>query len=418
MTSAPASQLGVRAMALIDSLSRHTDVPGQLTRLYLSKAHRAAAEETLALMQAAGMRAHIDALGSVHGRYEGTSPGAPALILGSHIDSVVDAGRYDGPLGVVAAIVVVEELAREGSRLPFAIEVLAFGDEENARFPTDLSTSHALAGHYDPAWLDVSDMDGVRLRDALSAFGGDPEGVPALARKQGEVVGYLEIHIEQGPVLEQADLPVGIVSSIAGITRAWISLTGEAGHAGTVPMTMRRDAMACAAEMMGAIERIGGKTKGNVATVGVLKVEPGASNVIPSKVDFTLDARAPSEAQRQPMVRELKATLSAIAARRNIGFDYREYMDSSAVAMDAGLVAVMEQATAAQGIDPILLPSGAGHDAIAMSKLCPSAMIFVRCKGGISHNPAESITAEDADVAIRILLDTVKRLARSNAIAM
>lgn len=407
----PASTPGARAMALVDHLARFTDEPGRLTRLYLSQAHRATAEATLALMREAGMEARIDALGTVHGRHEGATPRLPALLIGSHLDSVVDAGRFDGPLGVVCGIVAVEELAREGVRLPFAIEVLAFGDEENVRFPTNLSTSYAVAGRYRAEWLDGRDADGVTLRDALVAFGGDPDGIGAIARRPEEAVGYLEVHIEQGPLLEAHDLPVGVVSAINGITRARARVTGEAGHAGTVPMTMRRDALAATAEMIGIVERIGAARTDTVATVGAATVRPGAINVIAAGVDFTVDVRSPDDAVRRGMVEGIVAECEAVARRRGVGFTFEPFMDSPATPMDPGLVEALEEAASRFQITPMRLPSGAGHDAIAMSALCPSAMLFVRCRGGVSHNPAESITEADADAAVRVLVEAIKGIA-------
>ncbi len=403
--------LGRRAMALLDELARFTDEPGRLTRLYLSPAHRQAAEATLGLMRQAELEAGIDAAGSVVGRLAGRDPAAPAVLIGSHIDSVVDAGRFDGALGVVLGIVAVEALREEGARLPAPIEVAAFGDEENVRFPTNLSTSAALAGRYDPAWLDGRDAAGIALREALLSFGGDPAGVASLARDPSRYRAYLEVHIEQGPQLEAKGLPVGIVSAIAGITRARAHVVGEAGHAGTVPMAMRRDALAAVAEMIAAAERIGAGRGDTVATVGVAEVRPGAVNVIPARVDFTLDARAPDDPVRLAMVSEIRAAFEAIAARRSVGFGFSPFMESPATAMDPGLVAIFEEAVAALGVQAMQLPSGAGHDAVAMAHLCPVGMLFVRCKGGISHNPAESITVADADVAVRALVAALKRLA-------
>ena len=399
-------------MALVEDLARFTDEPGRLTRLYLSPAHRRTAEATLALMAAAGLDACIDAVGNVVGRLPGTDPGAPAILIGSHIDSVVDAGRFDGPLGVVLGIVAVEALRSSGTALAAPLEVVAFGDEENVRFPTSLSTSAALAGRYDPAWLDGRDGDGTALRDALRRFGGDPDGIPALARDPARCRAYLEVHIEQGPLLEAEDLPVGIVSAINGITRARARVTGEAGHAGTVPMGLRRDALAAAAEMIAAVERIGAVRADTVATVGVAQVRPGAVNVIPAEVDLTLDARAPDDPVRAAMVHDILAACEAIAARRGVGLTVTPFMDSPATPMDAGLVRCLEEAVASLGIPALQLPSGAGHDAVAMAQLCPAAMLFVRCKGGVSHHPAESITVEDADVAARVLIETVRRLGR------
>ncbi|MGE7414299.1 allantoate amidohydrolase [Methylobacterium tarhaniae] len=407
MTDTP--RLGARVMALIDDLARHTDEPGRLTRLYLSPAHRATAEAVLGLMREAGLTARIDAAGSVVGRIEGREPGLPALVLGSHIDSVVDAGRYDGPLGVVAGLVVAQEV--RGLPLPFALEVVAFGDEENVRFPTSLSTSKAWAGQYKTEWLEGRDAGGTTLREALTQFGGDPDGIPALARRREDIAGYLEIHIEQGPALEAAAQPVGVVSGIVGLTRARCTVTGEANHAGTVPMGMRRDALAAAAEMALAVERLGEAVPGAVATVGSLAVVPGAVNVIPGRVDFSLDLRAPEDADRAGLFAAIQAECRAIAQKRAVGFTSETYMDNPAVALDPGFQAAFDRVARRLGHAPLRLPSGATHDAVAMAALGPSAMLFVRCRGGISHNPAESITPEDADAATRVLLGTVLDLA-------
>jgi allantoate deiminase len=411
MTHSSDLTLGHRVMAMIEDLAQHTDEPGRITRLYLSTAHRRAAEATLSLMQAAGLDAHIDALGSVVGRIEGSDPNAPALLIGSHIDSVVDAGRYDGNLGVVLGIAVIEALRQQGITPACPIEIVAFGDEENVRFPTNLSTSSALAGRFNPAWLDGRDQDGIALRDALIAFGGDPGGAAALARDPARYRGYLEVHIEQGPQLEAKDLPVGIVSAINGITRARAHVIGEAGHAGTVPMNMRRDALAAVAEVIGIVERAGSTRTDTVATVGVAQVQPGAINVIPARVDFTLDARAPDDAVREAMVQDIVTECQAAAHRRGVELVVEPFMDSPATPMDKGLIEQFEAAVRGLKIEPLHLSSGAGHDAVAMANLCPSAMLFVRCKGGISHNPAESITLEDADVAARVLLAAVKQIA-------
>ncbi|MBZ6077804.1 allantoate amidohydrolase [Microvirga puerhi] len=411
MTDSSEPALGRRAMAMLDELARYSDDAGRLTRLYLSKAHRAAAEATLELMQRAGLDAHIDPLGSVIGRIEGTDRNAPALMIGSHIDTVIDAGRYDGTLGVVLGIVAVEALLEEGIAPACPIEIVAFGDEENARFPTNLSTSYALSGKYNPDWLDGADEQGTTLRDALAQFGGDPSNIASIARDPKRYRGYLEVHIEQGPQLEAAGLPVGLVSAINGVTRARATVIGEAGHAGTVPMSMRRDALAAAAEMIVAVERTGAVRADTVATVGVTKVQPGAINVIPARVDFTIDARAPNDAVRHDMVADILNECEAIAEKRGTAFTVEPFMDSPATPMNKALLSRLEEAILDAGIVPHELASGAGHDAVAMAELCPVAMLFVRCKGGISHNPAESITVEDADVAARVLLATVRKIA-------
>ncbi len=403
--------LGARAMAHVEAIARHTDVAGQITRLYLSPAHRRAAETVRALMEQAGMAAFIDAAGSVQGRYEGADPSAPSVMIGSHIDSVVDAGRYDGVLGVVAGLVVVEELARAGRRLPCAVEVVAFGDEENVRFPTNLSTAYALSGAYDPRWLEGTDRDGVRLADALADFGGDAAAISKLARSRGSVRAYLEAHIEQGPVLEAEGLPLGVVSAIAGITRARVALRGEAGHAGTVPMPMRRDALAAAAEMIALVERIGSRREDTVATIGVCEVSPGAVNVIAGGVNLTLDARSPDDAVRRAMVAEIRTVMDAIAARRGVGLTWQTTMESPATPMAPEVADAFAASVEDLGLPARRLLSGAGHDAVAMARLAPVGMLFVRCKGGISHNPAESITAEDAGYCVRAMIEAVTRLA-------
>jgi allantoate deiminase len=410
MTKFSDLSLGRRAMALLDALARHSDESGRLTRLYLSPAHRDAAETTRRFMQEAGLDSHIDPLGTVVGRMDGAKPDAPALLIGSHIDTVVDAGRFDGTLGVALGIVVAEALRAEGITPSCPIEVVAFGDEENARFPTNLSTSYAFSGRYNPAWLDGRDQDGVSLREALTRFGGDPGGIAGIARNPARYRGYLEVHIEQGPLLEAKNLPVGIVSAINGITRARATVIGEAGHAGTVPMTMRRDALAAVAEMIGIVERAGSTRTDTVATVGVAQVQPGAINVIPARVDFTLDARSPDDAVRHAMVQDIVSECEAAAQRRGVAFTIEPFMDSPATPMDRDLIGRLEQSIESAGLAPMRLSSGAGHDAVAMAALCPAAMLFVRCKDGISHNPAESITVEDADVAARVLFEAVKKI--------
>ena len=407
--------LGTRAMAMLDALGAISDAPDNLTRLYLSPAHRRAAEQVRAWMEEAGCAAHIDAAGNVVGRY-GPAEG-PVLYCGSHIDTVIDAGRFDGSLGVVAAIIAVATLARRGVTLPFAIEILAFGDEENVRFPTSLSSTQAIAGGYDPRWLDVVDGDGVTLAQALRDFGGDPEAIAGLARDPAQALGYLELHIEQGPVLERADLPVGIVTAIAAAYRADCVLRGEAGHAGTVPMGLRRDALAGAAEMIGAIEAVGARHEGGVATVGRIAAAPGAVNVIPGEVRFSIDARAPSDAMLAAMLAEIEAACGEIARRRGLDFAQAPFMRAPATPMALPLQQALADAARDVAGEAPMIPSGAGHDAVAMARLCPVGMLFVRCAGGISHNPAESVTPEDVGIAVAVLVAAIEASAsrRSDA---
>ncbi|MFZ4805798.1 MAG: allantoate amidohydrolase [Hyphomicrobiaceae bacterium] len=408
------AELGARLMQRLDEFARHSDEPGRLTRLYLSPAHKAAVQELTAWMQAAGLATRLDAAGTVVARYEGATRGAPALLLGSHIDTIRDAGRYDGNLGVLAALGAVEEIVRTGRRLPFAIEILAFGDEEGVRFPSTLAGSKAVAGTFDPATLQGRDAAGVSVAQALAQFGCDAAAIGAEARRPGDVRAFIEVHIEQGPVLEAEGLPVGVVTAINGASRFMVGVSGEAGHAGTVPMALRRDALAAAAEMVLAVERLPAERPGLVATVGRLEASPGAVNVIPGQVRFTVDIRAPNDAMRAAAVDEMAAAFDAIAVRRHVGVTRERTYDVPATACDPAIVDGLAAAVARQGLPVRRLPSGAGHDAMALAALCPVGMVFVRCKGGISHNPAESITAEDAGLAVAVLVDFINNLGISD----
>lgn len=406
--------LGARAFATLAGINRFSDETGKITRLYLSPSHRQAAEYVKGAMEVAGLTAFIDAAGSVQGRREGASLGLPAVLIGSHIDTVRDGGRFDGNLGVVAGILAAQAIRDAGITLPFALEVIAFGDEETVRFPTSLSTSSALVGHYDPAWLESRDADGVVLRDALVAFGGDPAGIAALARKPGSVKAYLEVHIEQGPVLEVEGEAVGIVTAINAQSRAAVRVSGEAGHAGTVPMKLRKDALTAAAEMALALEEIAGSHDQAVGTVGVFRPDPGATNVVPGAVDFTIDYRAPIGATVAAMERQIQQRFGEIAARRGVGLTITPYSREDATPMAADLQEALATGIARTGsnLSARRLPSGAGHDAMAMARLCPSAMLFVRCEKGISHSPLENMTELDAGIAIRVMIETILELAR------
>jgi allantoate deiminase len=404
------TSLGAAVMARLDDLARFSADADGLTRLYLTPAHAGAARQVAAWMEEAGMTTRLDAAATVVGRYEAAVPGAPTLLLGSHIDTVRNAGRYDGNLGVVTAIAAVEELHRLGERLPFAVEVLAFGDEEGVRFPVTLTGSRALAGLVRPDALDARDRDGVGLAQALREFGGDPDGVAGLARDPATVLGYLEVHIEQGPVLEDADLAVGIVTAIAGASRLVVTVEGRAGHAGTVPMSLRQDALAAAAEMVLAIEAEAKGTPDLVATVGQIEVPRGAVNVIPALTRFSLDLRSPSDAVRHASLARLHAAFAAIAEHRGVRVSAQSSYDEPAAACAPGLMAALAEGIARLGLRPLHLPSGAGHDGLALAGLCPIGMIFVRCAGGLSHSPAESVTEADVDVATRLLVDVLRRL--------
>src|SRR5712672_3554381 len=313
------SSLGDEIVGRINELAAISETPEHLTRVFLTKEHRAAADLLLDWMRSAGMRAQLDAIGNVCGRYEGERPGLPCLMLGSHYDTVRDAGKWDGPLGLITAISCIADLHKRGRRLPFAIEVTGFADEEGVRFASTLLGSRAVAGTFDESVLGVKDSTGISLRDAISQFGLDPDRIGAAARARRELLAYVELHIEQGPVLEQKAVPVGVVTAIAGATRLAARLTGMAGHAGTVPMALRRDALAGAAECIVAIEEFCKTDQGGlVGTVGYINAMPGATNVIPGRVSFTIDMRAASDAHRKRAVSDIVRRIEAIARRRQL----------------------------------------------------------------------------------------------------
>jgi len=400
---------GARVMRRLDELAGFSSEPGALTRQFLTPEHKAATMQVAAWMRNAGMTAGLDAAGNVVGRYEGAEAGAPALLLGSHIDTVRNAGKYDGNLGVAAAIEAVAALHACGERLPFAIEVIAFGDEEGVRFPVTLTGSRAVAGAFDLAALDARDAKGSTLLEALQGFGCDPSALRRVARREEDVLGYVELHIEQGPVLEAESLPVGVVSAISGASRLTAEVEGVAGHAGTVPMRLRRDAVTAMAEMVLAVERTATNTPDLVATVGWVEASPGAVNVIPACTRFTIDLRSPNDGVRAGALAGLEREMRGIAARRGVGLALRTHYDAPAVTCAAALAGALERSVARLGVRPLRLPSGAGHDGLAMAALCPVAMLFVRCADGISHNPAEAVTEADVDVAVRVLVDFLQQ---------
>lgn len=398
--------LGRRLMDRLEALARFTDDPDGLTRLYLSPSHRRAADALSGWMRDAGMDVRMDGLGTLIGHYAGSANNDRTLVIGSHIDTVRNAGKYDGALGVLAAVTAVEVLAQEGRRLPVAIDVVAFGDEEGIRFPSTLRSSRGLAGTLDPAALDERDALGISVREALDGFGCDPTRYAAYPRET--TLGFIEVHIEQGPVLERAGRSVGVVTAINGAQRLSVAVQGHAGHAGTSPMAMRRDSLTAAAEMILAVERIAKETRDVVATVGVIDALPGAVNVIPGETRFTIDARAPVDTARDEAVDAIERAIEGIAARRGLKVRIDTTHRAPATACNAQLIEALDASARAAGHEPLHLPSGAGHDAMAMAALCPVAMLFVRCAGGISHHPAEAITLEDADAAMRVLMQFLR----------
>ncbi len=408
METIPAGVFGAEIMARADALGRCTDVAGELTRVFLGPAYGQAAAMVTEWMVDAGMTVRTDAIGNVVGRYEGSVAGLPALVLGSHLDTVRDAGKYDGALGVIAPISAVKWLRNRGERLNFAIEVIGFADEEGVRFQTAFLGSHAVAGIFDAALLAHRDDAGVSMADALGDHGFDPAAIDGAARRRQQVLGYVEMHIEQGPVLEVAGLPVGVVTSINGSTRLEVSLSGEAGHAGTVPIELRRDALTAAAEAVLAVEKRCSVGQGLVGTVGKLVVAPGAANVIPGQARFTVDIRAPKDPDRAAAVDDVVAAIAEICARRNIGHELRRAYETPSCDCAPWLIRRLDAAISAHGLEPRHLPSGAGHDAMSMAALTDVGMLFVRCEGGVSHNPVEAIQEADADTATRVLCHFVR----------
>jgi allantoate deiminase len=410
MTASPLS--GEAIVDRLKALARHTDTPGEMTRLSLSPSHRAAAEEVLRLFRAAGLAAEIDPLGTVVGRLASGRNDARTLLVGSHIDTVPNGGIYDGCLGVMAGLAVAEEIRRQGRQLPFDLEILAFSDEEGVRFPSPFSSSRAVAGTFDERLLAERDKDGITRAEALAAFGCDASRWAGVARDPERLVGYLELHIEQGPVLEANDEALGVVSAIVGLSRGRMTVTGKAGHAGTTPMDLRQDALTCAAEIVLMLEKLGRDTDELVATVGQLAVLPGAGNVIPAQAIFSYDIRSPKDAVRVKALALGMGRAREIAEERGCRIDIEMSSATPAAASDPGLMAALASAI---GGEARRLVSGAGHDAMIFRNVCPQAMLFVRSKDGLSHHPDEFTSAEDIGRAAQALHDAVVALAEAEA---
>jgi allantoate deiminase len=395
--------LGRHAEGMLLELAAISAEPKRLVRLYLTPEYRRAADLVARWMRETGLEVFEDSLGNVRGR----AGEGPRLLIGSHIETVIDAGKYDGPLGVVAAILAYDTLLRANAKPVFGVELIAFGDEEASRFPTTLSTSAALAGHFDPKTFALKDAAGISYAEALRAYGKNPDEVASVALKLQEAAAYVELHIEQGPVLEAEGESLGVVTAMVGQTRLSIEVKGEAGHAGTVPMNLRRDALAGAAEMTLLAEKIG--QGGGVATVGVIEAKPGAVNIIPGSVRFTLDLRAASNEARNKAIAAFREQCEKIAARRKLDVVFTLTHEIPTTPCDPKLQDQLAVAIEAVGGKPIRLPSGAGHDGMSMAKLCPIAMMFVRCKGGVSHNPAEYASPHDMGLAVAALVRFIER---------
>jgi allantoate deiminase len=372
------------------------------TRTFLSKPMHEVHTALAAWMARVGMTVRVDAVGNIRGVYPPTLSSvpvaaAPRFYIGSHLDTVPNAGAFDGVLGTVMAIALIELLGEK--RLPFAIEVVGFSDEEGVRFGAPFLGSRALAGTFDAALLDRTDGGGRSMRDAIRHFGLDPSRIPD-ARAPAAALGYLEFHIEQGPVLENLNLPLAVVDVISGQTRAELTFTGVAAHAGTTPMNMRKDALACAAAWIAEVEREALTTSGLVATVGRVAVEPAAVNVVPGRAVVSLDVRHPADAMRKGAADRLLTAAADFATRRGMKMTWEARLDQPAVAMDNGIAAMLDRALEQTGVPAHRMSSGAGHDAMVLAATMPAGMLFLRCEGGISHNPAENVREDDVAAAL------------------
>ncbi len=397
---------GAEIMAMLDRLAAFSEQPDQLTCSYLSAAHVQTAAQIREWMLAAGLSVDMDAVANVVGRWR-SGDNAHTLMTGSHYDTVINGGRYDGRLGVVLPIVVAGQLRQKGETLPFDLEIVAFADEEGVRFKSTFIGSSAVAGTFDRALLTQQDAAGVTMETALRAAGFDPAAIAGIARQPQKLLGFVEVHIEQGPVLLERSAALGVVTAIAGSVRYHVAITGLAGHAGTVPMGSRHDAAAAAAEIVLAVERRCSREPGLVGTVGRLEVPGGAINVIPGRCDLTIDLRAGENSRRDAALADVMHEIEQIAARRGVQIRSELLMRASAAscstAMRARWAASIERVT---GIPPVALPSGAGHDAMKMAEITDVGMLFVRCgNGGISHHPDETMTLEDAGLAAQVFED-------------
>ncbi len=404
-----------------ERLAQHSDPGyaerGQLTVTYLTEAHRACAQRISSNMRDAGFDdVQLDAVGNVVGRYRAATDDAKWLLTGSHYDTVRNGGKYDGRLGIFTPMACVQALARAGRRLPFGIEVVAFAEEEGQRYKATFLGSGALIGQFNAAWLDQKDADGITMREAMQAAGLCIDDIPKLRRDPAQYLGFVEVHIEQGPVLNELDLPLGIVTSINGGIRYQCEVIGMASHAGTTPMDRRRDAAVAVAELALFVEERARRDGDSVGTIGILNVPNGSTNVVPGRCQFTLDLRAPNDPQRDALVADVLAKLAEICARRGLRFSTEETMRAAAAPSAPAWQQRWEQAVQALGVPLHRMPSGAGHDAMKLHEVMPQAMLFVRGQNsGISHNPLESTTSDDIDLAVQAFTHLLDQLAKDTA---
>ena len=400
-----------------EALARHSDPgfaeKGQLTVTYLTDAHRACGRDIAQRMRECGFdRVEIDAVGNVVGRYYPAAPGARYLMTGSHYDTVRNGGKYDGRLGIFVPLACVRELHRAGKRLPFGIEVVAFAEEEGQRYKATFLGSGALIGHFNPAWLDQKDTNGVTMREAMQHAGLRLDDIAKLQRDPAQYLGFIEVHIEQGPVLNELDLPLGVVTSINGGVRYLCEMIGTASHAGTTPMDRRRDAAVAVAELALYVEQRAAKDGDSVGTIGLLNVPSGSINVVPGRCLFSLDLRAPTDAQRDAMVTDVLDELAKIAQRRGLRYTIEESMRAAAAPSAPALQHHWERAVDALGVPVFRMPSGAGHDAMKLHEIMPQAMLFTRGQNsGISHNPLESTTNNDIQLTVDAFTQVLHQLA-------
>nr|WP_259372063.1 2-oxo-4-hydroxy-4-carboxy-5-ureidoimidazoline decarboxylase [Caldimonas mangrovi] len=408
---------GLQVWDWAEALAQHSDPgyaeQGQLTVTYLTDAHRACARQLQQWMHGCGFDdVHEDAVGNVVGRYRGTDPGAKTLLTGSHYDTVRNGGKYDGRLGILVPMACVQALHRQGRRLPFAIEVVGFAEEEGQRYKATFLGSGALIGQFDERWLEQADADGVTMRDAMRQAGLRVEDIASLQRDPARYLGFVEVHIEQGPVLDELDLPLGVVTSINGGVRYLGEVTGMASHAGTTPMDRRRDAAAAVAELCLYVEQRAAADGDSVGTIGMLEVPSGSINVVPGRCRFSLDLRAPTDAQRDRLTADVLAELARLCERRGVQHRVEPAMRAAAAPSAPAWQARWERAVAALGLPVHRMPSGAGHDAMKLHEVMPQAMLFVRGgNSGISHNPLETITADDAQLCVDAYTHLLEQLA-------
>ncbi|MFL2934411.1 MAG: allantoate amidohydrolase [Thalassobaculaceae bacterium] len=388
---------------MIHRLAELSESTSGITRQFLSPEHREANTLVGSWMEMVGMRVLKDPIGNIIGRYEGLEADLPAVMIGSHLDTVVNAGKFDGILGVVLAIHCISALYKEKKRYRFPIEVIGFADEEGTRFQSTYLGSKAVAGTFDFTTLSRTDTNGISMQDALLSFGLNPDQIQNAARKAKDISAYIELHIEQGPVLEEEDIPAGIVTEIAGAVRFQVTVMGTAGHAGTVPINLRKDALASACECVLSVEEIALKYPKTVGTVGQISVTPGASNVIPGKTVFTIDLRAANNEVRHEVEHELILKMQSLCRKRKTQISIKKVHEAPSVTCSPHVIEKLQNAFKTCKYKPYCLPSGAGHDAAAMADLTDVGMIFIRCKNGISHNPAEYVSEPDMQAGLDIL---------------